>query len=284
MLQYAKQITDEQAGAPIVDAVITVPAWLGAAQRQALKDAAALAGLNVLALVNGHSAAALQYGIERDFAAKEQRVVLYDMGSGSTEVALVKYSTYLAKEPGSSKPKPVNQFEVLDADWDATLGSNDLDMLLADHFAKQFADKTGLGDVRTVPKAMAKLKRQVRRTKEVLSANSDAPLSVEELHEGRDFQATISRADFEAMAAAAGFWERAAAPLKRLLARNGLKGSDVDAVELLGGGSRVPRLQAALSEALGGRALDKHLDADEAVALGGALFAANLSTSFRLRK
>ncbi|KAI8464405.1 MAG: Hsp70 protein-domain-containing protein [Monoraphidium minutum] len=284
VLQYAKQITDAQAGSPIVDTVITVPAWFGIAQRQALKDAAALAGLNVLALVNSHSAAALQFGIERDFAAKEQKVILYDMGSGSTEVALVKFSTYSAKEPGSSKPKPINQFEVLDADWDADLGANTLDALLADHFAAQFSEKTGVEDVRKVPKAMAKLKRQVRRTKEILSANSDAPFSVEELHEGRDFQSSVSRADFEALAEKAGFWDRAVAPLKRLLERNGLKPGDVDAVELLGGGSRVPRLQSALSEVLGGRALDRHLDADEAVVLGGALFAANLSTSFRLRK
>ncbi|KIZ04287.1 hypothetical protein MNEG_3673 [Monoraphidium neglectum] len=284
VLQYAKQITDAHAGVPIVDAVITVPAWFGIAQRQALKDSAVLAGLNVLALVNSHSAAALQFGIERDFAAKEQKVIFYDMGSGSTEVALVKYSTYSAKEPGSSKPKPINQFEVLDADWEADLGSNALDMLLTEHFAVKFNEKFGLGDVRQVPKAMAKLKRQVRRTKEILSANSDAPFSVEELHEGRDFQSSIKRADFEELAEKGGFWARAAAPLQRLLERNNLKPSDIDAVELLGGGSRVPRLQAALSEALGGRSLDRHLDADEAVVLGGALFAANLSTSFRLRK
>ncbi len=77
-----------------------------------------------------------------------QKVIFYDMGSGSTEVALVKYSTYSAREPGSSKPKPINQFEVLDADWDATLGANALDGLLADHFAAKFDENTGLGDVR----------------------------------------------------------------------------------------------------------------------------------------
>eukprot|EP00879_Flechtneria_rotunda_P024057 GHRR01025481.1.p1 GENE.GHRR01025481.1~~GHRR01025481.1.p1 ORF type:complete len:539 (+),score=222.19 GHRR01025481.1:412-2028(+) len=129
---------------------------------------------------------------------------------------------------------------------------------------------------------MAKLRRQVRRTKEILSANSAAPMSVEELHAGKDFQSSIKREVFEAMAE--DFWQRAAAPLSKLLARNKLKPSDVDAVELLGGGSRVPKLQAVLSEALGGRHLDRHLDADEAVVLGAGLFAANLSSSFRLRK
>lgn len=138
------------------------------------------------------------------------------------------------------------------------------------------------GFFRQSAKAMAKLKRQVRRTKEILSANTAAPFSVEELHEGRDFQSSISRDTFESLAKQ--ILDKAAAPLTRLLSRNNLKGSDVDAVELLGGGSRVPRLHTVLSEALGGRHLDRHLDADEAVVLGAGLFAANLSTSFRLRK
>uniref|UniRef100_A0A383VU00 Uncharacterized protein n=1 Tax=Tetradesmus obliquus TaxID=3088 RepID=A0A383VU00_TETOB len=278
IFQYAKQITDAQAGESVVDTVVVVPAWFGVAQRQAVIDAASLAGLNVLGLVNGHAAAALQFGIERDFAKKEQTVILYDIGSGSTEAALVKYSVY--GKPGSSKGV-TNQFEVLDVEWDHSLGSNSLDLLLAEHFAKEFMDKGG-GDVRKSPKAMAKLRKQVRRTKEVLSANSAAPISVEELHEGKDFQSSIKREEFEAMAG--DYWKRVAAPLTKLLARNKLAAKDVDAVELLGGGSRVPKLQAELSAALGGRHLDRHLDADEALVLGAGLFAANLSSSFRLRK
>ncbi|KAF8058449.1 HSP70-17 [Scenedesmus sp. PABB004] len=304
LFHYAKQITDAQAGEPVVDAVVVVPAWFGVAQRTALIDAAALAGLNVLGLVNGHAAAALQYGIERDFSKKEQTVLLYDMGSGSTEAALVKYSTH----GGRGGKGGTNQFEVLDVEWDHALGSAALDAALAEHFAAEFQEKGG-GDVRPHPKAMAKLARQVRRTKEVLSANTAAPFSVEELLGGRDFQSSVTREAFEAMAQ--DFWARAAvrraalrrppaagappdrraappraaqAPLTKLLERNGLKPGDVDAVELLGGGSRVPKLQAVLSEALGGRHLDRHLDADEALVLGAGLFAANLSSSFRLRK
>eukprot|EP00775_Hariotina_reticulata_P013787 gene13787-13908_t len=279
IFQYAKQITDAQAGESVVDAVVTVPAWYGVAQRQALIDAASLAGLNVLALMNTHSAAALQYGIERDFAKKEQLVVLYDMGSGSTEAALVKYSTY--GKAGSTAKALTNQFEVLDMEWDNSLGSNTLDLLLADHFAADFKSKGG-ADVKSFPKAMAKLRRQVRRTKEILSANTAAPISVEELHGGMDFQSSIKREEFEALAGS--FWERAAAVLTKLLKRNKLTGKDVDAVELLGGGSRVPLLQSVLTDALGGRHLDRHLDADEAIVLGAGLFAANLSSSFRLRK
>eukprot|EP00882_Tetradesmus_deserticola_P018739 GHRQ01020125.1.p1 GENE.GHRQ01020125.1~~GHRQ01020125.1.p1 ORF type:complete len:482 (+),score=182.99 GHRQ01020125.1:103-1446(+) len=277
LFQYAKQITDDQAGESVVDTVVVVPAWFGVAQRQAVIDAASLAGLNVLGLINGHAAAALQFGIERDFAKKEQTVILYDVGSGSTEAALVKYSVY--GKAGSSKGV-TNQFEVLDVEWDHSLGSSSLDLLLAEHFAKEFQEKGG-GDVRKSPKAMAKLRRQVRRTKEVLSANTGAPFSVEELHEGKDFQSSIKRKEFEALAGP--YWKRVAGPLTTLLSRNKLSAKDVDAVELLGGGSRVPKLQAELSAALGGRHLDRHLDADEAVVLGAGLFAANLSSSFRLR-
>ncbi|KAG2432896.1 hypothetical protein HXX76_008627 [Chlamydomonas incerta] len=282
ILYYARQIAEAQAGGPVADAVITVPAFFGQRQRQAMADAADLAGLNLMGLINTHTAAALQYGIERDFANRSQTILLYDMGSGTTEVALVKYSTYSVKEAG--KPKVYNQLEVRDVDWDDSLGGNMLDMALAKHFAAEFSAKAKLPDVdvTAIPKAMAKLRRQVRRTKEMLSANSAAPCTVEELYDGKDFQSSITREDFEVLAA--DFFTRAAAPLQRVIERNGLKPEDIDAVELIGGGSRVPRLHAALSEALGGRGLDRHLDADEAVALGAGLFAANLSTSFRLRK
>lgn len=138
LLYYARTIAEAQAGGPVVDAVITVPAFYGQRQRQALVDAAGLAGLNVLGLINSHTASALQYGIERDFANKSQTVILFDQGSGSTVVSLVKYSTYTAKEVG--KPRAViNQLEIKDVDWDADTGSNSLDTLLAKHFAKAFA-------------------------------------------------------------------------------------------------------------------------------------------------
>lgn len=110
LLQYCRQNTEAQAGGPVVDTVLTVPAYWGQAQRQALMDAGALAGLNVLGIINAHAAAALQYGIEREFTNNTQHVIFYDMGASSTEVALVKFTTYPAKEGG--KPKPINQLEV----------------------------------------------------------------------------------------------------------------------------------------------------------------------------
>lgn len=285
LLEYAQRLASAAAdGAPVADVVLVVPAYFTPRQRTALLDAGQLAGLNVLGLVHSHAAAALQYGIERDFTNRTEDVIFYDVGASSVQAALVRFSAYPDRAPGARQGGPaVSQFEVRDVAWALGTGGDELEAALVDHFATQFnAQLGGGGDVRASPKAMAKLRKQVKRTKQILSANIEAPLSVEELYEDRDFRASISREQFEALAG--DFWERATAPLAALLARNNLSGADVAAVELLGGTSRVPRLKQALSEALGGRALDMHLDADEAVVLGAGLFAANLSTIFRLRK
>jgi len=283
LLAYAQKLGVAAAdGAGVPDAVIAVPAWFGQAQRRAVLDAAGLAGLNVLSLINGHAAVALQFGIERSFVNKTEHVIFYDMGYSSTEVALVKYSSFDVKE--GSRVNTYGQFEVVDVAWAAGLGSGTLDGALMRHFAAEFDEKHlgGEGHVLDHPKAVGKLKKQVKRVKQVLSANSESSLSVEELHNGMDFQSHITREAFEELAG--DFFASAAAPLKALLTRNPVDAQNVSAVELLGGGTRVPRLQQVLSEALGGRGLDKHLDADEAIVLGAGLFAANLSTTFRLRK
>ncbi|GAB4822077.1 hypothetical protein N2152v2_009123 [Parachlorella kessleri] len=280
LLHYARQLAEVAAdGAPTTDCVLTVPSYFTPAQRGALLDAAKLAGLNVLGLIHNHAAAALQYGIERDFANRTERVLFYDMGSGTTEAALVKFSSYTDK-----KGATFSQFEVLDVAWVESLGGDNLEVVLMEYFADLFNQQKLKGgrDVRSSPKAMARLRNQVKRTKQILSANSEAPISVEELFEDHDFRATITRDKFEELAG--DFWERATLPLTTLMARNNLTAADLGAVELLGGGSRVPRLKAALSDALGGRSLDMHLDGDEAIVLGAGLFAANLSTTFRLRK
>jgi len=129
---------------------------------------------------------------------------------------------------------------------------------------------------------MSKLKRQCKRTKEILSANAEASISVEALHGDFDFRSSITREAFEKLGAPV--FARCAEPLRRLLAEAGLQPADVAAVEVIGGGTRIPGVQAALVSALKGRPLDKHLDADETLALGAGLLAANLSTTFRMRR
>ncbi|KAK8462958.1 hypothetical protein SEVIR_1G298600v4 [Setaria viridis] len=274
VLHYAAGLADAHVGAPVRDAVVAVPPYFGQAERRALTQAAQLAGINVLALINEHAGAALQYGIDKDFSNASRHVIFYDMGAGSTYAALVYYSAYNAKEYG--KTVSVNQFQVKDVRWNSKLGGVEMEMRLVNYFADQFNKQLGNGvDIRQSPKAMAKLKKQVKRTKEILSANTAAPISVESL-------STITREKFEELCE--DLWEQALTPVKEVLAHSDMKIDDIYAVELIGGATRVPKLQAKLQEFLGRRELDKHLDADEAIVLGASLHAANLSDGIKLNR
>jgi hypoxia up-regulated 1 len=281
VLHYAAGLADAQVGAPVRDAVVAVPPYFGQAERRALTQAAQLAGINVLALINEHAGAALQYGIDKDFSNASRHVIFYDMGAGSTYAALVYYSAYNAKEYG--KTVSVNQFQVKDVRWNSKLGGVEMEMRLVNYFTDQFNKQLGNGvDIRQSPKAMAKMKKQVKRTKEILSANTAAPISVESLYNDVDFRSTITREKFEELCE--DLWEQALTPVKEVLAHSDMKIDDIYAVELIGGATRVPKLQAKLQEFLGRRELDKHLDADEAIVLGASLHAANLSDGIKLNR
>lgn len=281
VLGYALHLAEFHSKVPIKDAVITVPPYFGQVERKGLLQAAQLAGINVLSLINEHSGAALQYGIDKDFSNESRHVIFYDMGSSSTYAALVYFSAYNAKEYG--KTVSVNQFQVKDVRWDPQLGGQDMELRLVEYFADEFNKQLGNGvDVRTSPKAMAKLKKQVKRTKEILSANTMAPISVESLYDDRDFRSTITREKFEELCN--DLWEKSLFPLKEVLKNSGLKIDEIYAVELIGGATRVPKLQAKIQEFIGRKDLDKHLDADEAIVLGAALRAANLSDGIKLNR
>ncbi|XP_010047919.2 heat shock 70 kDa protein 17 [Eucalyptus grandis] len=281
ILGYAARLAEFHSKVPIKDMVISVPPYFGQAERKGLLQAAQLAGINVLSLVHEHSGAALQYGIDKDFSNGSRNVIFYDMGSSSTYATLVHFSAYNAKEFG--KTVSVNQFQVKDVRWNPELGGQNMELRLVEYFADEFNKEVGSGiDVRKFPKAMAKLKKQVKRTKEILSANTMAPISVESLYDDRDFRSTITREKFEELCA--DLWEKALVPLKEVLENSGMKADEIYAVELIGGATRVPKLQAKLQEFLGRKELDKHLDADEAVVLGAALYAANLSDGIKLNR
>ncbi|MBA0811416.1 hypothetical protein Gohar_003315 [Gossypium harknessii] len=281
ILKYASNLAEFHSKVTVKDAVISVPPYFGQAERKGLLKAAEMAGINVISLINEHSGAALQYGIDKDFSNESRHVILYDMGSSSTYAALVFYSAYNSKEFG--KTVSVNQFQVKDVRWDSELGGQNLELRLVEYFADEFNKQVGNGvDVRKHPKAMAKLKKQVKRTKEILSANTAAPISVESLYDDRDFRSTITREKFEELCA--DLWDKSLVPVKEVLKHSGLKADDIYAVELIGGATRVPKLQATLQEYFGRKDLDKHLDADEAIVLGSALHAANLSDGIKLNR
>lgn len=151
---------------------------------------------------------------------------------------------------------PASQVEIMDVAWDEGAGTQLLESLLLRHFMAQAGEALGEAgaDLAASPRAVAKLRAGVKRALRVLSANLEAPLSVEELHAGRDFRSSISREALERLAG--DYWARVTRPALDLLARNGVAAADLAAVELLGGGSRIPRVKAELSQALGGRALD----------------------------
>lgn len=281
LLSYAKTLGEAHAKTIIKDAVIAVPAYLGQTERECITIAAELGGLNVLALVNQHSGVALQYGINKDFSEESRHVLFYDMGAKGVYAALIYYSAYTTKEFG--KNKTVNQFQVKEVSWDASLGGHTMDSRLLEYFVDLFNQEIGGGvDIRDSPKALAKLKKQVKRTKEVLSANTEAMLSVEGLYDNRDFRTVITRKKFEELCK--DLWEQALAPIKQVLHSSKLSVEQLHSVELIGGATRVPKLQNVLSEFLGKKGYDRHLDADEAIALGAALHAANLSDGIKMNR
>ncbi|ETW09024.1 hypothetical protein H310_01493 [Aphanomyces invadans] len=279
---HAKTITNEFAESPVRDWVVTVPSYFVEAQRQAVIDAAEIAGIRVLSLIDENTAAALQHAlaIETPQAGKPTRVLLYNMGSTSLQVSLVEYSSRIVPD-GFKKNKTVIDFEVLGKAWDDTLGGSQFDLRLADKFADEFNTKLKKGDdVRQVPRAMAKLRAAARKTKIVLSANEEIPVVVPSLHADLDFKSSAKRGEFEALCA--DLFGRALGPVEAVLKKTGLAKTDLDAIEIIGGGVRIPKIQSVLKTYFE-RDLGLHLNGDEAMALGAALHGANLSTAFRVR-
>jgi hypoxia up-regulated 1 len=252
LLHHARRLAEATLGdgARVRDAVVTVPPGAPPALRAALADAAAATNLTLLTLVSSPAAAALAYGIERKWAPTATRVLFYEQGSTRTAAALVDFRS-------TGGPAGAGSFAIVDVAW-ADLGSDALDGLLFERAADAFAAAhPSAPSIRADPRAAARLRVAVRRTKEILSANADAPVSVEEVVGGIDLRLTITRAELEADAAAAGFFDAAVAPVATLLKEHKVKPAALAAVELVGGGTRVPGLQAALVKVLGGRKLDR---------------------------
>ncbi|TYZ66366.1 hypothetical protein PybrP1_011470 [[Pythium] brassicae (nom. inval.)] len=280
VFSHARQITDAFAEAPVKDWVITVPSFFAQAQRQAVLDAAEISGVRVLSLINENTAAALQLAVHSTFA-EPRRVLFYNLGSTSLQVSIAEFKSEVVPD-GFKKNKTVSGFQVLANAWDATLGGAQFDLQLAEHLAAEFNQKLGAGeDVRALPRPLAKLRAAAQKTKIVLSANEEIPVVLQSLHKDMDFFTTMTRRKFEEINAP--LFARTLAPVQRALALAGLAAADIDDVEILGGGVRMPKVQAQLRDFFGGKDLGVHLNGDEAMALGAAFRAANLSNSFRVR-
>ncbi|PCH35950.1 heat shock protein 70 [Wolfiporia cocos MD-104 SS10] len=253
----------------VTDIVITVPGWYTDVQRRAVLDAAQIAGLNVLRLINDTTAIALGYGITKSDlpeAENPRHVVFVDVGHSSTSCAVVAFSK--------------GQLTVKSTAYDRHAGGRDIDYALVRHFASEFTDKYKI-DVLSSPKATFRLAAGCDRVKKVLSANAEAPLNVESIMNDVDATSRLSREEYERLIA--GVLDRIPGPLQQALADSGLTIDQIDAVELVGGCTRIPAVRAKIQSVFESKVLSTTLNQDEAAARGATFACAMLSPVFRVR-
>nr|QQL94691.1 hypoxia up-regulated 1 [Lateolabrax maculatus] len=279
VLNYSCGLAQDFAEQPIKDAVITVPAFFNQAERRAVLQAAQMAGLKVLQLINDNTAVALNYGVFRrkDIDNTAKNVMFYDMGSGSTTATIVSYQTVKTKESGTQP-----QLQIRGVGFDRGLGGFEMDLRLRDHLAKLFnAQKKSKKDVRENNRAMAKLLKEAQRLKTVLSANMDFMAQVEGLMDDIDFKSKVTRAEFEELCA--DLFERVPRPVQDALTAAEMKLDEIEQVILVGGSTRVPKVQEVLLKAVEKEELGKNINADEAAAMGAVYQAAALSKAFKVK-
>ncbi|XP_070548529.1 hypoxia up-regulated protein 1-like isoform X2 [Ptychodera flava] len=283
IMNRSREDAQDFADQPIKDAVITVPVYFNQAERRAVIRAAELVGINVLQLMNDVSAVALNYGVFRrnSFNATPTNIMFYDMGATSTTATIVSYQLVKTKEKSVTETNP--QLTVKGVGFDRTLGGLEIEMRLQDHFAKLFTEqKKTKNNVRDSPRAMAKLLKEAKRVKKVLSANTDHMAQIEGLLDDVDFRAKITRMELEEMCE--DIFSRVAKPVRMALEMSEMTLMEIDQVILVGGGTRVPKVQQLLTEAVKKSELGKSINADEAAALGASYQAAYLSKGFKVKK
>lgn len=276
LLAKARQYATTEAGSPVKDCVITVPYYWTHAQRQALLDAANLAGFSVLSLVNQNMAIALKFMTDRDFAEGPANVVFYDMGTSDLQVSVYRFES----QKGKGKTKWVNNATLLATASDSSLGGSAFDSTVVDMWVDKLKAKFG-ADFVLPPQAMTKLQKQAKKTKEILSANKGTQVAIESLLPDYDFRASVTREEFERLTDA--LVERSLAVLKKAIDAAGLTPADLDLFEMFGGGARIPKIQDALKAYLN-MPLSRHLNTDEAAAFGAAIFAASKSSQHKVKE
>ena len=259
VLAKLKAMAEAYLGEEVKDAVVTVPAYFNDAQRQATKDAGRIAGLNVLRLLAEPTAACIAYGLNEK-GKGERKVIIFDLGGGTFDVSL------LTVEDGV--------FEVLATSGDTHLGGQDVDTRIVEWAMEEFKRKTKL-DIRSNSKAMARLRLVAERVKKTLSTANQATLEVDSLAEGNDLVLTLSRAKFESLCE--DLFRKCMGPVEQVLKDAKLGKGDIHDVVLVGGSSRIPRVQALLKELFNGKELCQSIHPDEAVAYGAAVQAHILS-------
>jgi hypoxia up-regulated 1 len=260
LLQHAKDITAAVGEKEVKDCVITVPSSFTQHEREAVFAAAAIADLNVLSLIEENTAAALQYSIDHSPApavGDSKTVLFYNLGATTTQVSIVRYSSYVSGKGSASKT--VSQLEVIGKGFDTHLGGLHMDVRLAEMLADRFnvewnkqRPSKEIRDIKGNAKVMSKLRLEANKLKEVLSVNAEYPVKLEQLFDDVALSTKVTRKELEALCEENDFFQRAVATMERAVASvgEGFSMTDVDAVELIGGGFRVPKVKAALEEHL----------------------------------
>ena len=258
ILVKMKEIAESYIGEEIKDAVITVPAYFNDSQRQATKDAGSIAGLNVLRIINEPTAAAIAYGLDNN--ESEKHILIFDMGGGTFDVSLLNIDDGI--------------FEVKATAGDTHLGGEDFDHLLVQHFMKEFKNKNNI-DISDNKRAIKRLKSACEKAKRTLSSSNTASIELDSFCEGVDYFTSITRAKFENLCM--NLFQKSIKPVAQVLQDSGMSKSQVDEIVLVGGSTRIPKIQSLLSDFFNGKELNKKINPDEAVAHGASIQAAILS-------
>ncbi|KAL6600908.1 HSP70-domain-containing protein [Neocallimastix sp. 'constans'] len=282
-LAQAKAMADHMAHENVRDAVITVPRFFNHFERKAIIDAAELAGIRVISLLNEDTASALNFAMTRVFEETPQHHIFFDMGAGSTVATLISFQS-VPEDETKKKPKMVPQIEVKSTGYDRSLGGHAFDVKLQHHLAKKFTE-TSQGkniDIFSNQRAMSKLLKEAIKVKEILSANTECFASIENLTDDIDFRTKVTRAELEEMSAE--LFPRIKVPIESILAESNLSLNNITSIILVGGSTRIPKVQETLKELVGDEKIAKNVNSDEAVVLGGGFKAAASSRQFRVRE
>lgn len=258
ILGKMKQIAEDYLGKKVTHAVVTVPAYFNDAQRQATKDAGTIAGLNVLRIVNEPTAAAIAYGLDK--GEEEKQIIVYDLGGGTFDVSLLSIAG--------------GAFEVLATAGDTHLGGEDFDYRVTRHFIKLFKKKYSI-DISKNARAVSRLKREVEKAKRTLSSQMSTRIEIDSFVDGHDFSETLTRAKFEELNM--DLFKKTLKPVRQVLKDSKVKESEIDDVVLVGGSTRIPKVQELLETFFKGKKVSKSINPDEAVAYGAAVQAGVLS-------
>ncbi|KIY52863.1 heat shock protein 70 [Fistulina hepatica ATCC 64428] len=250
VLAKMKETAEAYLGEKVTHAVVTVPAYFNDAQRQATKDAGTIAGLTVLRVLSEPTAAALAYGLDQKH---ESNIIVYDLGGGTFDVSL------LSIEDGV--------FEVLATSGDTHLGGEDFDNRVIDFLVRRYETRSG-HNVRDDARAMGKLKKAVEAAKRTLSTQQSASIEIDGFHKGEDFSETLTRAKFEELNM--DLFKKTMRPVEQVLKEKGMSKSDIDEIVLVGGSTRIPKIQQMLKDYFG-KEPSKGINPDEAVAYGAAV-------------